>query len=94
MKKAYDVQEIPVVYLIDSTGTITHAHIGFKESHIAELDEAVNALVGAGSEVKRKLPWVLLALSLGVMTAGLLLGEYRTVLEKAITVCLDCIGIG
>jgi len=28
------------------------------------------------------------------MTAGLLLGEYRTVLEKAITVCLDCIGIG
>jgi len=28
------------------------------------------------------------------MAAGLLLGEYRTVLEKAITVCLDCIGIG
>jgi hypothetical protein len=44
--------------------------------------------------VKRRLPWVLLAVSLGVMVAGLLLGEYRTVLEKAITVCLDCIGIG
>ncbi len=44
--------------------------------------------------MKRRLPWVLLALSIGVMTAGLLLGEYRTVLEKAITVCLDCIGIG
>jgi cation transporter-like permease len=44
--------------------------------------------------VKRRLPWILLALSIGVMTAGLLLGEYRTVLEKAITVCLDCIGIG
>jgi len=28
------------------------------------------------------------------MIAGLLIGEYRTVLEKAITVCLDCIGIG
>jgi len=28
------------------------------------------------------------------MIAGLLLGEYRTVLEKAVTVCLDCIGIG
>jgi len=28
------------------------------------------------------------------MAAGLLLGEYKTVLEKAITVCLDCIGIG
>jgi len=44
--------------------------------------------------VKRRLPWILLALSIAVMTAGLLLGEYRTVLEKAITVCLDCIGIG
>ena len=44
--------------------------------------------------MKRKLPWVLLAVSLGVMVAGLLLGEYRTVLEKAVTVCLDCIGIG
>jgi hypothetical protein len=44
--------------------------------------------------VRRRLPWVLLAVSLGVMVAGLLLGEYRTVLEKAITVCLDCIGIG
>jgi len=44
--------------------------------------------------MKRKLPWILLAVSLGVMAAGLLLGEYRTVLEKAVTVCLDCIGIG
>lgn len=44
--------------------------------------------------MKRRLPWILLALSLGVMVVGLLLGEYKTVLEKAITVCLDCIGIG
>ena len=44
--------------------------------------------------MKRKLPWVLLAVFLGVMVAGLLLGEYKTVLEKAVTVCLDCIGIG
>ena len=44
--------------------------------------------------MRRRLPWVLLAVSLGVMVAGLLLGEYRTVLEKAITVCLDCTGIG
>jgi hypothetical protein len=44
--------------------------------------------------VRRKLPWILLATFLGLMVAGLLLGEYRTVLEKAVTVCLDCIGIG
>ena len=44
MKKRYDVQEIPVVYLIDSTGTITHAHVGFKEEHIADLDAAVRFL--------------------------------------------------
>jgi hypothetical protein len=31
---------------------------------------------------------------LTIMVAGLLLGEYKTVLEKAVTVCLDCIGIG
>jgi hypothetical protein len=44
--------------------------------------------------VKRKLPWILLAAFLVLMAAGLLMGEYRTALEKAVTVCLDCIGIG
>jgi hypothetical protein len=44
--------------------------------------------------VRRKLPWVLLTVFLVIMAAGLLLGEYKTVLEKAVTVCLDCIGIG
>jgi hypothetical protein len=44
--------------------------------------------------MKRKLPWILLTVFLGVMVAGLLLGEYNKVLEKAVTVCLDCIGIG
>lgn len=44
--------------------------------------------------MKRILPWALLALFAGMMVAGLLLGEYRAVLEKAVTVCLDCIGIG
>jgi peroxiredoxin len=46
MKKKYEVQEIPVVYVIDAAGAITHAHVGFKEEHIAELDAAVKALVG------------------------------------------------
>ena len=44
--------------------------------------------------MKRRAPWVLLTVSLGLMMAGLLLGEYKAVLEKAVTVCLDCIGIG
>lgn len=44
--------------------------------------------------MKRKLPWVLLAVCLAVMAVGLVFGEYRSVLEKAVTVCLDCIGIG
>jgi thiol-disulfide isomerase/thioredoxin len=48
MKKRYEVQEIPVVYLIDTSGTITHAHVGFKEEHIAELDTAVKTLLGGG----------------------------------------------
>jgi len=48
MKRKYEVQEIPVVYLIDSSGTITHVHVGFKEEHIAELDKAVKAMLGGG----------------------------------------------
>lgn len=46
MKKAYGIQEIPVVYLIDASGTITHAHVGFKEEHIAELDAAIKSILG------------------------------------------------
>lgn len=49
MKTRYGVQEIPVVYLIDATGTITHAHVGFKEEHIAGLDAAVQALTAGAS---------------------------------------------
>lgn len=44
--------------------------------------------------MKRARPFLLLALFLGLMVTGLLLHEYPTVLEKAVTVCLDCIGIG
>lgn len=44
--------------------------------------------------MKRKLPWILFIVFLGLMIIGLVSGEYKTVLEKAVTVCLDCIGIG
>jgi thiol-disulfide isomerase/thioredoxin len=46
MKKRYGVQEIPVVYLIDATGTITHAHVGYKEDLVPALDAAVKSLAG------------------------------------------------
>lgn len=50
MQDQYKVQEIPVVYLIDAKGTITHVHVGFKEEHVAELDNAVKGLIGRTGE--------------------------------------------
>ncbi len=44
--------------------------------------------------MKRRLPFVLFVLFAALLVVGLLWGEYKTVLEKAVTVCLDCIGIG
>jgi len=44
--------------------------------------------------VKRRLPFVLFIVFAALLIVGLLWGEYKTVLEKAVTVCLDCIGIG
>lgn len=40
------------------------------------------------------LAFSLLGASLLLIILGLLSGEYWSVLEKAITICLDCIGIG
>jgi hypothetical protein len=44
--------------------------------------------------MKRKLPLLLFTLSVLLLFVGLRMGEYKSVLEKAITVCLSCIGIG
>ena len=30
----------------------------------------------------------------GLLAAGIVLGQYKDVLQKAIRVCLECIGIG
>jgi len=49
MKKKYGVQEIPVVYLIDATGTITHAHVGATDELAAALDKAIVALLGGAA---------------------------------------------
>ncbi len=44
--------------------------------------------------MKRKLPIVLFAVSLLLVALGLASGEFQAVLEKARTICLECIGIG
>lgn len=43
---------------------------------------------------RRKLPIFLFVLFVVLMVVGLGLGEYSYVLEKAISICLSCIGIG
>ncbi|MCU0243912.1 MAG: TlpA family protein disulfide reductase [Acidobacteria bacterium] len=50
MKKAYGVQEIPVVYVFDASGTVTHAHVGATGELEAALDKAVAALAGGGAK--------------------------------------------
>ena len=37
---------------------------------------------------------VLLAAGIALVTAGLMQGGYRDVLNKAVQVCMECIGIG
>jgi len=44
--------------------------------------------------MRRRWSLVLFFVFVALMVAGLATGEFRAVLEKAITVCLDCIGIG
>jgi thiol-disulfide isomerase/thioredoxin len=44
MKSRYKVQAIPVVYLIDSKGIIQHAHTGFKEKDIEDIESVINTL--------------------------------------------------
>jgi thiol-disulfide isomerase/thioredoxin len=44
MKSRYKVQTIPVVYLIDSEGIIQHAHSGFKEKDIEDIENVINSL--------------------------------------------------
>jgi hypothetical protein len=44
--------------------------------------------------MKRRYALVLLLASVALIIGGLLLGEHKAVFQKAITLCLDCIGIG
>jgi thiol-disulfide isomerase/thioredoxin len=44
MKSGYKVQAIPVVYLIDSNGIVQHAHTGFKEKDITDIEAVIQTL--------------------------------------------------
>jgi hypothetical protein len=43
---------------------------------------------------KRKLPFILVMLFLALLLIGINLGDVSSVFEKAIRVCLSCMGIG
>jgi thiol-disulfide isomerase/thioredoxin len=45
MKGPYGAEEIPVVYLVDSTGKIVHAHMGFDKNKTGELEKAIQATI-------------------------------------------------
>lgn len=42
----------------------------------------------------KKVPFFIFLVSAAILTAGLILGEFQSVWEKAVMVCLSCIGIG
>ncbi|MEW6327199.1 MAG: CD1871A family CXXC motif-containing protein [Thermodesulfobacteriota bacterium] len=42
----------------------------------------------------RKMPFIIISFFVLLLSAGVLTGEVQDVLEKAVSICLDCIGIG
>lgn len=45
-------------------------------------------------EKNRVIPYVMLALSIVMIIAGVMRDEHLIVLKKAVNICLECIGIG
>ena len=45
MQSNYKVQGIPVVYVFDSKGIISHVHVGIQKKDMAELDDTIKELI-------------------------------------------------
>jgi thiol-disulfide isomerase/thioredoxin len=45
MSSQYRVQEIPVVYLIDSNGIIEHSHLGFRKEEMTGLEAIIQGVI-------------------------------------------------
>ena len=43
--------------------------------------------------IRDRIGWILLLFGILFLTGGLLRGEHAVVLEKAVHICLECIGI-
>lgn len=44
--------------------------------------------------MKKNMRWILVIMSITMITFGALRGEINIVLEKAIMICFECIGLG
>ena len=90
-----DVQYIPNTWFVDQNGGIIgDAVVGgqSKEDWKATIDKFLKE--SAVSVKKRLLPFLLLGVAVIFLALGVFRLETQTVLRKATTVCLECIGIG
>ena len=42
----------------------------------------------------KTIPWLVLTVGMVLMVAGIVTGDVLSVMQQAVTVCLECIGIG
>lgn len=60
----------------------------------AQSPEKVETTVTSAKSAPKWASFLVLALAVGLIGLGVLRDEHRTVLAKAIRICLECVGIG
>ena len=86
-----------MVYLHRSHLLPRKAKIGDYEDRMAEYLE--NQPIKGEQKMNRKeipawVTYVLLALAIAMCAFGLIRGEWKDVMRKAVAICMECIGIG